>query len=209
MGGTPKTPLPDLLFEQSSDMLDLINTLLDISRAGSGIDEAPREEIDLAAFLRKTAAFYETVVADRKLRLDLSVPDGPLPFPGYRERLQRIVGNLLDNAIKFTPEGGSISLALERDGVGVLLRVSDTGCGIAPEDLPHVFRRFWRADASRSLPGNGLGLALVKALVSSYGGEVRCESELGRGTRFTVELPVPDGHTHMNVTHETIPDSTP
>lgn len=192
MGGAPKTPLPDMLFEQSGEMLELVNTLLDISRAGSGLDGTPREEIDLVSFLQRTAALYETVLADRRIRLGLSLPPEPLPFPGHRDRLQRLVGNLLDNAIKFTPEGGSVSLALDRSGGNVVLRVSDTGCGIASGDLPHVFRRFWRADASRSLPGNGLGLALVKAIVSSYGGDVRCESEPGRGTCFTVELPVPD-----------------
>ncbi len=99
------------------------------------------------------------------------------------------MGNLLDNAIKFTPDGGAIGLSLSRAGASILLRVSDTGCGIAPDDLPNVFRRFWRADSSRSLPGNGLGLALVQALAHSYGGTVACTSAPSRGTCFTVTFP--------------------
>ncbi len=92
-------------------------------------------------------------------------------------------------AIKFTPRGGTITLALEHTQDTVVLRVADTGCGIAQADLPHVFRRCWRSDASRSLPGNGLGLALVKAIVTSYAGTITCDSTLGKGTTFTISLP--------------------
>ena len=117
------------------------------------------------------------------------MPDAPVVFSGHRGRLQRLVGNLLDNAIKFTPRGGTITIALEHVRDAFVLRVADTGCGIAAEDLPHVFRRFWRADSSRSLPGNGLGLALVKAIVTSYAGTITCDSSPGRGTAFSVSLP--------------------
>ena len=78
---------------------------------------------------------------------------------------------------------------LEQARDAIVLHVSDTGCGIASADLPHVFRRFWRSDASRSLPGNGLGLALVKAIVTSYAGTITCDSTLGQGTTFTISLP--------------------
>lgn len=101
------------------------------------------------------------------------------------------MGNLLDNAIKFTPDGGTIGLGLSPAAGGVRLHVTDTGRGIAPEDLPNIYRRFWRADTSRTLPGNGLGLALVQALVRSYGGTIDCASPPGRGTRFTIFLPAP------------------
>ena len=189
MGGPLKTPLPDLVYEQTSEMLGLVNTLLDISRADGRLDGPPPAPLDLAAFLRETADLYATVLEDRRLRLDLDLPPHPVPFPAHRDRLQRLVGNLLDNAIKFTPDGGAIGLSLSRAGGSILLRVSDTGCGIAPDDLPNVFRRFWRADSSRSLPGNGLGLALVQALAHSYGGTVDCTSAPSRGTCFTVTFP--------------------
>ena len=189
MGGQLKTPLPVMLFEQSSDMLELINTMLEISQTGCRLDRTPREDIDLCVFLRETANLYSTVLDDRKLKLNLDLPAEPIVFSGHRGRLQRLLGNLLDNAIKLTPEGGAIALSLARTDSGVVLRVSDTGCGIAPDDLPHVFQRFWRSDSSRTLPGNGLGLALAKAIVTSYAGTIACESTPEQGTTFTITLP--------------------
>ncbi len=189
MGGDLKRPLPEMLFEQSSDMLELINTMLEISQTGCRLDHTPREDVDLCAFLRETADFYATVLDDQGVKLALSIPTTPIVFSGHRGRLQRLLGNLLDNAIKFTPRGGIITLVLEQARDAIVLHVSDTGCGIASADLPHVFRRFWRSDASRSLPGNGLGLALVKAIVTSYAGTITCDSTLGQGTTFTISLP--------------------
>lgn len=188
MGGKLKRPLSEMLFEQSSDMLELINTMLEISQTGCQLDHTPRKDIDLCAFLRETADFYSTVLDDQGLKLTLNIPEGPALFSGHRGRLQRLLGNLLDNAIKFTPRGGAITLSLARTETGFELRVADTGCGIAPADLPHIFRRFWRSDSSRTLPGNGLGLALAKAIVTSYGGAIACESEPGKGTTFTITL---------------------
>ena len=189
MGGELKRPLAEMLFEQSSDMLELINTMLEISQTGCRIDRTPREEIDLCAFMRETADLYSTVLDDQGLRLTLDLPDAPVVFSGHRGRMQRLVGNLLDNAIKYTPRGGAISISLVREGSAAVIRVADTGCGISADDLPHVFHRFWRSDASRSLPGNGLGLALAKAIVTSYAGAITCDSSPGRGTVFTISLP--------------------
>ncbi len=100
------------------------------------------------------------------------------------------MGNLLDNAVKFTPSGGTVSVTLTKEPETGLARlaVSDTGIGISDEDKPNLFKRFWRSDASRSLPGNGLGLAVVKAIVTSYGGSVTCTSRPGVGTTFIVKL---------------------
>jgi signal transduction histidine kinase len=170
-------------------MLELINTMLEISQTGCQLDRTPREDIDLCAFLRETADLYATVLDDQGLNLTFNIPDVPVIFSGHRGRLQRLLGNLLDNAIKFTPRGGTITLALDCAQYAVVLRVADTGCGIAPADIPHVFRRFWRSDSSRSLPGNGLGLALAKAIVTSYAGTIACDSVLGKGTTFTISLP--------------------
>ena len=100
------------------------------------------------------------------------------------------MGNLLDNAVKFTPAGGTVSVTLSKEPETGLARlaVSDTGIGISEADQPNLFKRFWRSDASRSLPGNGLGLAVVKAIVTSYGGSVTCTSRPGVGTTFVVKL---------------------
>ena len=183
-------PLPETVTDEVSAMLEMINTMLEISQTGCRLDRTPREDIDLCAFLRETVDIYATVLDDQKLALNLDLPKDAVVFSGHRGRLQRLLGNLLDNAIKFTPEGGVITLSLVKTTSTIVLRVSDTGCGIAPEDIPHVFRRFWRSDSSRSLPGNGLGLALAKAIVTSYAGTISCESTPGKGSTFTISIPV-------------------
>ena len=169
--------------------LTRLRTAAEFAQAGCRLDRTPREDIDLCAFLRETADLYSTVLDDQGLKLTLNIPTTPIVFSGHRGRLQRLLGNLLDNAIKFTPRGGTIKLVLDRAQDNVVLHVTDTGCGIALADIPHVFRRFWRSDSSRSLPGNGLGLALAKAIVTSYAGTITCDSTLGRGTTFTILLP--------------------
>jgi signal transduction histidine kinase len=118
-----------------------------------------------------------------------SAPD--LPFEGDEELLRRMTLNLLDNAIRYTPSGGRVSAELEGLPDGVLLRISDTGIGIAPEAAPHVFERFFRADKSRSREngGFGLGLAIVKWIAESHRGVVELASQPGAGSVFTVMLP--------------------
>jgi two-component system heavy metal sensor histidine kinase CusS len=102
------------------------------------------------------------------------------------------VGNLLDNALRFSPENGSIQIALSERDADFEVAISDNGCGIAPEHLPRVFDRFYRAEPSRSSDGAGLGLALVKSIVGLHGGSTKIRSELGRGTTVTLIFPKPD-----------------
>ena len=190
MGGEMKRPLEEVVSDETSSMLDMINTMLDISQAGYQIDRTPREELELGGFVRHVCDLYSTLAEDCGLAFSVSVPDAPVPFSGHRGKVQQLLGNLLDNAVKFTPAGGAVRVTLsDADGKGVALAVSDTGCGIAPADVPHIFQRFWRADTSRSVQGNGLGLALVKAIATSYGGTVSCASTPGAGSTFTVTLP--------------------
>src|SRR5207247_5953017 len=104
---------------------------------------------------------------------------------------ERAVGNLLDNALRFTPENGSIQIALSERNGDFEVAISDTGCGIAPEHLPRVFDRFYRAESSRSSDGAGLGLALVKSIVDLHGGSATIESNVGRGTTVKLIFPLP------------------
>lgn len=188
-GGRLREPLADQVVAETGAMLELINTMLEISQTDARIDRTPREDLDLAAFVRHACDLYSAVAEENGVSLVCSVPDAPATFSGHKGKFQQLLGNLVENALKFTPAGGRIDVSLENVGDGVRLSVSDTGCGIAPEDVPFVFRRFWRASSSRNLPGNGLGLALVKAIATSYGGRATCVSEPGRGTAFTVTLP--------------------
>lgn len=181
--------LRGIVAEQTRNMLEIINTMLEISRASCRAAELPGEEIDLAAFVRSMADLYSTVAEDSRLQLSATAADGEnVIVRANKSHLQRLLGNLLDNAIKHTPAGGKVEITARRDGANAILEVSDTGCGIAPDDMPHIFKRFWRADSSRSLPGNGLGLSLVKAIAEAYGGSVSCSSAPGRGTTFTVRF---------------------
>lgn len=181
--------LPERVAQETGAMLEMINTMLDISQTGFRIDRTPREELDLTAVISDFVELYRALADEQGLTLGLQVPTAPTPYSAHKAKIQQALGNLLDNAVKFTPRGGRIDVRLTETESELRLSVSDTGLGIAAADLPHIFKRFYRADASRSLPGNGLGLALVQAIATSYGGAVDCTSTLGRGTTLTLRLP--------------------
>ena len=177
-------PLAEDVCEEASSMLEMINTMLDISQTDSRIRRTPREKIEMVAFTGHVIELYSVLAEESSVSLSATMPDAPLYVSAHKGRLQQMLGNLLDNALKFTPKGGKIEVRLSSDPFS--LSVANTGHGIPSADIPHVFKRFWRGDGSRSLPGNGLGLALVKAIVTSYGGSVKCESTPGEWTVFTV-----------------------
>ena len=177
-------PLAEDVCEEASSMLEMINTMLDISQTDSRIRRTPREQIEMVAFTGHVIELYSVLAEESSVSLSATMPDAPLYVSAHKGRLQQMLGNLLDNALKFTPKGGRIEVRLASDPFS--LSVANTGPGIPSADIPHVFKRFWRGDGSRSLPGNGLGLALVKAIVTSYGGSVKCESTPGEWTVFTV-----------------------
>ena len=189
-GGDLREPLAIQVHAETDAMLNLINTMLEISQTDAKIERTPRETIDLSAFVRNVCDLYAPAIEDAGLTLKTAIPEDGITFSGHKGKLQQLLGNLVDNAIKFTPHGGSISVTLVKEGSTIRLSVSDTGCGIAPSDIPLVFKRFWRADSSRHQPGNGLGLALVQAIVTSYGGRIVCTSEVGNGTTFAVSLSI-------------------
>ena len=190
MGDVSAAELAAGVAEETSSMLELINTMLDLSQTGARIERSPRMDVDLAAIVRQMTEFYASVAEDKGVAFVLDLPDGEIVRSAHKAKLQQLVGNLLDNAVKFTPAGGTVSVTLTKEPETGLARlaVSDTGIGISDEDKPNLFKRFWRSDASRSLPGNGLGLAVVKAIVTSYGGSVICTSRPGVGTTFVVKL---------------------
>jgi len=116
--------------------------------------------------------------------------DPPIVVMGDRTRLEQVAANLIDNALKYTPAGGRVDVEIGRDGTSALLRVRDTGSGIPADEIPRIFDRLFRGDKSRAERGLGLGLSLVKAVVGAHGGTVNVESEPGRGSVFTVRLPL-------------------
>ena len=167
----------------------LVNELLDLSRIESGAVELRPEPIDLGGLVAEAASLLRTRAEDQGitiLRPDLAPP---LVIDGDRTSLLRVVSNLLDNAIKYSPAGSTIRVETVDEGDLVALSVQDEGAGIAEQELPRVFERFYKGEASRSSAGVGLGLAIVKHLVRAHGGTVTATSEPGKGATFTVRLP--------------------
>ena len=148
------------------------------------------EVFDAVELLRHFVELFQMVAERKKLAISAELPSNSVPFCGDRLKIQQLFANLLDNAVKFTPSGGRIDVALARSGNELVFSVSDTGCGIAEADQCNVFKRFFRADSSRSQPGNGLGLSLVQAIAHAHGGKIELESISGKGSRFTVLLPM-------------------
>ena len=171
----------------------LLDDLLTLSRLeGAGQAVAEREPVDLAALAQR--AVETLAAAAREKRVRLAIDEQPLPrIPGDADGLERLLVNLLDNAIKYNRPGGEVLLRLAPAGGEVMIAVSDTGIGIPPEALGRIFERFYRVDKGRAREegGTGLGLAIVKHLAQSHGGHVEVESRMGRGTTFRVFLPYP------------------
>src|SRR5439155_10980125 len=172
-------------------LLKLINDLLDLVRLESGRMEVKREPLQASEFLKGLASAARQVADDKRLRLETYVDPNLGVVLGDRDKLEKIVLNLVVNALKFTPAGGRVALRAEKLGEQFVLTVADTEMGISEQNLPYVFDRFWQADGSskRKYQGVGIGLALVKELVEVQGGTVEAQSQEGRGTTFTVRLP--------------------
>ena len=172
-------------------LLKLINDLLDLVRLESGRMEVKHEPLEVAEFARGLASAARQVADDKRIKLETFVDPALGAVLADRDKLEKIVLNLMFNALKFTPAGGRVSLRAEKQGEEFVLIVSDTGMGIAEKNLPFIFDRFWQADGSskRKYQGVGIGLALVKELVEIQNGKVRVESQEGKGTTFTVRLP--------------------
>lgn len=172
----------------------IFQALLRIAEAEAGARRAAFAPLDVAEVLRDAADFYEAMAEDAGQRLETELPPA-LPLVGDRDLLLQAVANLLDNAIKFTPGGGTVRLSAREEGGVALITVSDSGPGLSPADRARAMDRFFRADASRHRPGSGLGLALVRAVAQLHGGEVRLDDarpgEDPPGLAVSLRLPRP------------------
>ncbi len=181
-----------LMRRNARRLLTLINQLLDLSRADGGTLAADRRAIDAGALLRGIAASFQSLGESRDIRFTADLPGDPGPVMLDADKTEKIVTNLLSNAFKFTPAGGAVALGARIERGLLEIRVADTGIGIAADELPRVFDRFYQVDSSatRGFEGAGIGLALTREFVEVLGGSIGVESTPGAGTTFTVNIPV-------------------
>jgi heavy metal sensor kinase len=174
--------------EECDRLLDMINTMLMISKAESGVDRLSREEIDVDGLVREACELFGPIAEDKGVTLSYDVPNKSHLIGDHR-MIQRMLSNLLDNAIKYTASRGAVSVSVSEDERDVVITVKDTGVGISPSDLPRIFERFYRCDQSRSEPGIGLGLSLARAIARAHGGDITVMSTPNQGSTFMITLP--------------------
>ena len=174
--------------EESERVITMLNTLMDISEVETGAMKLNLRKVDVAELARQLTEFYADAAEDKGVTIAME-PGGGCETIADENRLRQAVGNLLDNAVKYTGAGGAVRVAVTCAGDRVVLRVHDTGMGISEEDLPRVWERLYRGDKSRSQRGLGLGLSLVRAIAQAHGGDCEVRSEAGKGSEFILRIP--------------------
>lgn len=175
--------------EECDRLIHLINTTLDVAEAEAGIDTIAKENIDLYQVTKDTHELYE-IVAEQKNIQFTSTLEPVQPIFGNRNNLRRMIGNLIDNALKYTPEDGLVNIKLKAGKQEVLISISDSGVGIPVDDQTRIFNRFFRCDQSRTQNGCGLGLSFARAVAHAHGGEIIVTSIPHQSSTFTIALPV-------------------
>ncbi len=178
-----------LVVEESDRLVAIINSLLEIAEADAGVAQLTRSDFDMTGMVQEAVELFRPVAEDRAIAFHMTVPSGPVILTGDKGRLQRVVANLIDNALKYTGPGGQVCIALEDGHSHITISVTDSGIGIDAHDLPHIFDRFYRADRSRSTCGNGLGLSLAQAFVKAHRGTIEVDSAPDKGSTFLIILP--------------------
>ena len=186
-------PTPEVLASLHEEVLlqqRIVDDLQDLAAAESGTLTYHWSEVNGPELVQAGQVAYRELADAAGVALAVDVVE-PVWFRGDPDRLRQVVGNLVTNAVRATTAGGRVCLRLSRDGQSAVIEVRDTGCGIAAADLPHIFDRFWRADAARGRDtgGSGLGLAIARQIVADHGGRIDTTSAVGVGTTFTVRLP--------------------
>jgi heavy metal sensor kinase len=184
----------ELISQEADHMAAVVGKLLYLARIDAGKEQINFEKINLKAILAEISSDIETLAGEKGIEFTLA-PMEDLWIEADRVKLEQLFLNLLENAIRYTPSGGVVSVAMVMDGKQALVAIKDTGIGIPQEHMPHLFERFYRVDKARSRAegGAGLGLAICKHIVQVHHGKIEVESQVGQGSIFTVYLPLADG----------------
>jgi signal transduction histidine kinase len=198
----PDPEILEIMLAQSERLGRLVEQLLDLSKLESGEVPLRREEVPLAPLVAQVMSEIEVACADRDVALTSHLPEDLPAIEADPERVHQVLFNLVDNAVRFTPEGGAVRIEAERHDGSVLVSVADTGVGIPEAALPRLFERFYRVDSSRARGdgGTGIGLAIARSVVEAHGGTIRAESEPGLGSTFTFDLPLARSSTRHAAT---------
>jgi len=180
------------MHQEAQHLQHLVDELRTLSLADAGELSLNRQLISPRKLLGRLATAYKLTIEQKNLTLQVYAAPGLPEIQVDAERMMQVLENLICNAMRYTPTGGAITLSAERNQESMLLKVTDTGAGIDPKDLPHIFDRFYRADQSRQEAEgeSGLGLAIAKSIVEAHGGRITAESEPSRGSIFTIRLPL-------------------
>jgi signal transduction histidine kinase len=172
-------------------MSSVIGKLLFLARSDAGKEQLNFENVDLKDLIVELSANIEALAQDKGIKFTVDALES-LAVNGDKTKLRQLFINILENAIRYTPNDGNISVSLVKKEENALVAISDTGIGIPPEHLPHIFERFYRVDKARSRAegGVGLGLAIAKYIAESHGGKIELESQVGKGTTFTITIPL-------------------
>jgi heavy metal sensor kinase len=173
-------------------MEKIVNDLLLLSRVDAGELKLKKKPVMMNQFLRQWVNQQKTFAESNGLAINLSIPQSPIRSSIDPDRIKQVLSNIFDNAIKFTPEGGNLSILLSCQSSEILIQCQDTGIGIPQKDLPHIFDRFYRIDKARGRRqhGSGLGLSISKSLVEAHGGRIEIESSINKGTAVNIWLPI-------------------
>jgi heavy metal sensor kinase len=182
----------DDILEESERTSQVVDSLMLLARADSGKETLDLAPVDARSIVKSAADQGERLAKNQGVQFRLDIPDDPVPVQADAEALRRALLILIDNATKYTPQGGSIRVSVERQKGFAVASVSDTGIGIDTQDVGHIFDRFWRADKARSREqgGAGLGLSIAKWIVDMHRGSIIVHSDLGKGSIFTIQVPL-------------------
>lgn len=175
--------------EECDNLLTIINTMLYLVEVETGAIKIEKTAADMSKIIHNACELFRSIAEEKNISITIDVPEG-LTVSGNNSMLQRVVANLLDNSLKYTPDSGQVKVTAQCKTKMMIISFIDNGIGISQEDIPHIFKRYYRCSQSRSNPGIGLGLSLCRAIVDYHNGNISVESSIGNGSTFIVSLPL-------------------
>jgi signal transduction histidine kinase len=180
--------MAEVIIEDCDRLLGIINMMLDISEAEAGISKLNKSKVNPLKLVKDACELFQTIADDKWIKINTDYRSCSNIYVDEK-KLQRVVANLLDNAVKYSPTGGEVKVSIFEDGAAVKISISDDGVGISQKDLPYIFKRFYRCDSSRSKAGVGLGLSWAQAIIKTHGGNILVHSKPDEGSTFIINLP--------------------